>query len=191
MLASYEQRMLAAQQRRQEQYDNIKKTHQESQDKFTANKEQKEQGEIMFKQQKLTQKLQRAEENRQTIIEQKMQKASRNSLKVQSLRKANTMAPLRGIDNDPVMNAINETTSPWEEISDDGSFGDYQDEDKNDYSLSLPIKLLMGGLKDIKGQKKMKSVQQQVMIVDGKKFTFNINVDIQIDPIEAEESATN
>jgi len=37
----------------------------------------------------------------------------------------------------------------------------------------------------------MKSVQQQVMIVDGKKFTFNINVDIQIDPIEAEESATN
>jgi len=95
--------------------------------------------------------MQRAEENRQTIIEQKMQKASRNSLKVQSLRKANTMAPLRGIDNDPVMSAINETTSPWEEISDDGSFGDYQDEDKNDYSLSLPIKLLMGGLKDIKG----------------------------------------
>ena len=50
MLASYEQRMLAAQQRRQEQYDNIKKTHLESQDKFAANKEQKEQGEINFKQ---------------------------------------------------------------------------------------------------------------------------------------------
>jgi len=29
------------------------------------------------------------------------------------------------------------------------------------------------------------------MVVDGKKFTFNITVDIQIDPIVVEESTTN
>lgn len=69
MLASYEQRMLAAQQRRQEQYGNIKKTHQETQDKFKTIKEEKEQGETMFKQQQLMHKMERAEGNRQTIME--------------------------------------------------------------------------------------------------------------------------
>jgi len=91
------------------------------------------------------------------------------------------MAPLKGIEHDE-MTPINET---WELISEDNELSfDFGQPDKNDYKLSLPINISMGGLDNLKGSKNMKSVQEQVMIVDGKKFTFNINVDIQIDPIE-------
>lgn len=125
--------------------------------------------------------MQRAEENRKTVIEQKMQKASRNSLKIKTQRKGKSMAPLKGIEHDE-MTPINET---WELISEDNELSfDFGQPDKNDYKLSLPINISMGGLDNLKGSKNMKSVQEQVMIVDGKKFTFNINVDIQIDPIE-------